>query len=199
MMSLIQQGRSGVLRVLELTRTLQEWSNGDASALERLTPLVYDELHRLAHQKLTRLVNCDVMQPSALVNEAFVRLLTGAPVDWSSRAHFYAHTAVLMRRILIDFARERQAAKRGGGAEMYVSGFWDVASPDLPQLDFLDLNLALDELAQVDARLARVVELRYFGGLSVGETAEVLQLSDATVVRDWRTARAWLFNRLQGR
>jgi len=187
-----------VLRVLELTRSLQEWSNGDASALERLTPLVYDELHRLAHQKLARLANRDVMQPSALVNEAFVRLLTGAPVDWSSRAHFYAHTAVLMRRILIDFARERQAAKRGGGAEMYVSGFWDVASPDSPQLDFLDLNCALDELAQVDARLARVVELRYFGGLSVGETAEVLQTSDATVVRGWRTARAWLFNRLQG-
>lgn len=184
---------------LELTRSLKEWSNGDASALERLTPLVYDELHRIAHQKLGRMTNRDVMQPSALVNEAFVRLLDGAPVDWSSRTHFFAHTAVLMRRILIDFARERQTAKRGHRAQTYVSGLWAGPGVDSPHLDFLDLDRALNELAEVGGRLARVVELRYFGGLSVEETAEVLRVSEATVIREWRAARAWLYNRLQSK
>jgi RNA polymerase sigma factor (TIGR02999 family) len=191
--------KSGVSYGPELTRSLKEWSNGDASALERLTPLVYDELHRLAHQKLSRLTNRDVMQPSALVNEAFVRLLAGAPVDWSSRTHFFAHTAVLMRRILIDFARERHAAKRGHRVRTYVSGLWDTPGVDSPRLDFLDLDRALNDLGEVGGRLARVVELRYFGGLSVEETAEVLRVSDATVIREWRAARAWLYSRLQSK
>jgi RNA polymerase sigma factor (TIGR02999 family) len=186
-----------VSRAIELTRSLKEWSNGDASALERLTPLVYDELHRLAQRKLAGLTDRDVMQPSALVNEAFVRLLAGNPVDWSSRAHFFAHTAVLMRRILIDFARAQQAAKRSHQARTYVSGLWEGPAGDPPRLEFLDLDRALQELAQVEERLARVVEMRYFGGMENAEIAEVLRISEPTVVRDWRVARTWLYSRLR--
>lgn len=185
--------------MIELTRSLKEWSGGDASALERLTPVVYAELHRLAQRKLAGLADRDIMQPSALVNEAFVRLLAGEPVDWTSRTHFFAHSAVLMRRILIDFARAQATAKRARPeAKTSASGFWEAAGATKPvPVDFLDLDRALEDLAQIDGRLARVVELRYFGGLDNAGIAEVLKISEPTVVRDWRTARTWLFTRLR--
>ena len=184
--------------LLELTRTLQQWSSGDASALERLTGVVYAELHRIAERRLARLADRDIMQPSALVNEAFVRLLAGEPVDWASRTHFFAHSAVLMRRILIDFARAQQTAKRARPeARTYVSGLWEAGATEPAPVDFLDLDRALEELGRIDERLARVVELRYFGGLDNAGIAEILKISEPTVVRDWRTARTWLFARLR--
>jgi RNA polymerase sigma factor (TIGR02999 family) len=188
---------SGESSGIQLTRVLKDWSDGDPSALERLTPFVYAELHRLAQRKLARLSHRDVLQPSALVNEAFVRLLASEPVDWASRTHFFAHSAVIMRRVLIDFTRAQKTAKRARPeAQTSISGLWDAASEPAP-VDLLDLDRALGELGEIDPRLARVVELRYFGGLENAEVAVVLGISEPTVIRDWRKARTWLFSRLQ--
>jgi RNA polymerase sigma factor (TIGR02999 family) len=177
---------------------LKEWSAGDASALDRLTPIVYAELHRLARLSMSREREGHLMQPSALVNEAFVRLMGGAPVEWESRNHFFAVSARLMRQILIDIARTQMAQKRGEGVQ-YVDLSEAMEAPEqAPQpMDFLDLDAALTELAGLAPRQANVVELRYFGGLENPEIARMLGTSEPTVVRDWRAARAWLFARLQ--
>lgn len=182
----------------ELTRMLQAWAGGDASALDRLTPLVYAELYRLARRNLAGERQEHMLQPSALVNEAFVRLLGTAPTEWASRDHFFAVSARLMRRILIDFARAEMTRKRGGGAQrITVSDVKHLPGETARPIDFLDLDAALNDLAGLDARQAQVVELRYFGGLENVEIARVLGISEPTVVRDWRVARAWLFDRLK--
>ena len=183
---------------VQVTRLLREWTCGDESALERLTPIVYAELHRLARRKMLGEREGHMLQPSALVNEAFVRLLSGEPVEWNSRAQFFAHSARLMRQILVDFARAQGTGKRGARSpHLDLSEIEDVTGSRLTPVDFLDLDVALEELAALDARQAQVVGLRYFGGLENAEVAEVLGVGESTIVRDWRVARAWLFARLQ--
>lgn len=183
---------------VEVTRILRAWSNGDASALDQLTPVVYHELHRLASLYLAGEREGHVLQPSALVNEAFIRLIAGEPVEWTSRTHFFAASARLMRQILIDFARAQETDKRG-----HRQPHLDFSSIDQPLsgtmnfVDFLDLDVALTELAHLDARQAQIVELRYFGGLEIAEVAKALGVSERTVSREWQVARAWLFDRLQ--
>jgi RNA polymerase sigma factor (TIGR02999 family) len=183
-----------------LTCLLKAWNDGDSLALERLTPIVYAELHRLARLNLSREPQCHLLQPSALINEAFVRLIGGAQVEWANRAHFFAVSARLMRQILIDFARSRGAEKRGKGmTQMDVSQVADHAGPRVMPVDFLDLDTALNDLSRLAPRQAQVVELRYFGGLGNLEIASALGTSEPTVVRDWRAARVWLFDRLRPR
>jgi RNA polymerase sigma factor (TIGR02999 family) len=177
---------------------LKAWSTGDAQALEQLTPVVYAELHRLARLNMAREREGHLLQPSALVNEAFVRLIGGAPVEWESRNHFFAVSARLMRQILIDFARAEATGKRGHGApHVDLAEVHDTPGPVPQPVDFLDLDAALNALSQLAPRQAQVVELRYFGGLENVEIAGILGTSEPTVVRDWRAARAWLFARLQ--
>jgi RNA polymerase sigma factor (TIGR02999 family) len=183
---------------VQLTRILRDWIGGDASALERLTPIVYPELYRLARLNMAEEREGHLLQPSALVNEAFVRLMADEPVEWQGRAHFFAHSARLMRRILIDFARAQDTGKRGGrNPHVDLSGIHDIGALKPAPVDFLDLDSALTELAELDSRQCQVVELRYFGGLENSEVATVLGISEPTVRRDWRIARAWLFSRLQ--
>lgn len=183
---------------IDLTRMLREWRDGDSSALERLTPVVYAELHRIASRNLANEREEHLLQPTALVNEAFLRLIGETPVEWESRAHFFAFSARLMRRILIDFARAQLTGKRGRRSpHIDLADAEDVATHQADPSDFISLDLALEELAQLDPRQAQVVELRYFGGLENGEIAAVLGVSEPTVVRDWRAARAWLYDRLR--
>ena len=192
---------SAQLSAVEVTRILRDWSGGDASALERLTPVVYAELYRLARRNLANEREGHLLQPSALVNEAFLRLIASEPVEWASRTQFFAFSARLMRQILIDFARAQETDRRGHRSpHLDLSGIRDIAASSAASpVDFLDLDRALNELTELDARQAQVVELRYFGGLENGEIAAVLKISEPTVVRDWRVARAWLFDRLQPR
>jgi RNA polymerase sigma factor (TIGR02999 family) len=183
---------------VELTRLLKAWSGGDASALERLTPIVYAELRRLARRNLAAEREGHLLQPSALVNETFLRFMGGAPIEWSSRAQFFAFSARLMRQILIDFARGQDTGKRGHRSpHVKLSQLRDLRGQATDPVDLIDLDAALDDLAALDSRQARVVELRYFGGLENVEIATILGVSEPTVVRDWRLARAWLYNRLQ--
>jgi len=189
---------SAQVSAIELTRILRDWSGGDVTALERLTPAVYAELHRLALRNLAGEREGHLLQPSALVNEAFLRLIAGEPVDWASRAHFFAFSARLMRQILIDFARAQDTGKRGQRSpHVDLSGIHDVPAAQASPVDLMDLDAALGELAELDPRQAQVVELRFFGGLENAEVAAVLGVSEPTVVRDWRVARAWLFARLR--
>lgn len=179
-----------------ITQLLVAWNHGDQQALAQLTPLVYRELHRLAHGYLAGERSGHILQTTALVNEAFVRLIDWQQVEWQNRAHFFGVSATLMRRILVQFAREQQAAKRGGGQGLHVSlseaaGVGTQHNPDLVALD--DALLTLEKL---DPRQARVVELRFFGGLSLEEAAEVVRVSVSTVRRDWRMAQAWLHQQL---
>jgi RNA polymerase sigma factor (TIGR02999 family) len=185
------------LSAVELTRILRAWSAGEESALERLAPVVYAELHRIAARNMAGEREGHLLQPSALVNEAYLRLVAGEPVEWNSRTHFFAYSARLMRQILVDFARAQGAERRGGARrhQADVSAIQDRGAAARP-VDFLDLDRALAELTELDVRQQQVVELRYFGGLEVPEVAAVLGVSEATVVRDWRIARAWLFDRL---
>lgn len=177
---------------------LNAWGEGDAAALDRLTPIVYAELHRLARRNLAGERDRHLLQPSALVNEAFVRLMNGPPVEWASRTHFFAVSARLMRQILIDFARAQDTGKRGNRKpHVDLSEAGDVPLSKTSPVDFMDLDAALEDLSRLDPRQAQVVELRYFGGLGNGEIAEFLGISEPTVVRDWRVARAWLYSRLQ--
>jgi RNA polymerase sigma factor (TIGR02999 family) len=186
------------LSSVALTRMLRAWSEGDATALDRLTPIVYAELRRLAQYNLAGERGGHLLQPSALVNEAFVRLIGRASMEWDSRAHFFAVSARLMRQILIDFARAQGAVKRGGGApHLQLAYANDPAMKGASSVDLIDLNGALEDLSNLDARQAQVVELRYFGGLENKEIAAVLGISEPTVGRDWRLARAWLYDRLQ--
>jgi len=179
----------------EITRLLVAWCNGDQSALDQLTPLVYEELHRLAHHYMSHERPGHTLQTSALVNEAYVRLIDWKNVHWQNRAHFFSVSAQLMRRILVDFARSHGSSKRGGGTR--VIGLDDAAliSGD-KGADLVALDGALASLAELDARQSRVVELRFFGGLTIEETAEVLKVSPGTVRRDWSLARAWLHREL---
>jgi RNA polymerase sigma factor (TIGR02999 family) len=179
----------------DITELLLEWSGGNPDALQRLTPLVYGELHRLAHHYLAGERTGHTLQSTALVNEAYLRLVQTNRVQWQNRAHFFAVSAQLMRRILVDFARSRQYAKRGGKAPMVPLDDVAVASEDCAELVALDD--ALRALAAIDARKAHMVELRFFGGLSVEETAEVLKVSEETVARDWRLAKVWLRRELR--
>lgn len=185
----------------DVTALLKAWRGGDESALERLTPLVYDHLRAQARRYVRYERQGLTLQGTALVHEAFLRLVEGQAVDWRDRSHFYAVASQVMRRILVDAARARAAAKRGGGPAGAVRADVDVevisARGDRTADDIRALDDALDALARIDPRRARVVELRYFGGLSVEETAEVLRISQKSVMRDWRTARAWLMRELR--
>ena len=174
----------------DITGLLHAWSGGDERALATLMPLVYGELHRAAHRYMTRESPDNTLQTTALVNEVYLRLTGTRTVDWNDRAHFFGMCAILMRRILTDFARARRSQKRGGTAPHVPLD--EVLVSSSPRVDLLDLDEALQGLAAVAERQARVVELRFFGGLSVDETAEVLQVSPETVHRDWRLAKEWL-------
>jgi len=179
----------------DITELLLEWSGGNPDALQRLTPLVYGELHRLAHHYMAGERDGHTLQSTALVNEAYLRLVQTNRVQWQNRAHFFAVSAQLMRRILVDFARSRQYAKRGGKAPMLSLDDVAVAVDDCAEL--VTLDDALRALGAIDSRKAQMVELRFFGGLSVEETAEVLKVSIETVARDWKLARVWLRRELQ--
>lgn len=178
-----------------VTELLRAWGEGDEGALEQLAPLVEDELHRLAHKYMRREGPGKTLQTTALVNEVYLRLIDIQQVSWQNRAHFFAVSAKMMRRILTDFARSRQYLKRGGGA---VQVSWDEAlSVSQEQAgDIVAIDDALNQLALLDPRKAQVVELRFFGGLSVEETAEVLKISEQTVLRDWKFAKSWLMRAL---
>ena len=179
----------------EITRLLVAWGDGDQSALDELAPLVQEELRRLAHHYMGRERPGHTLQTSALVNEAYIRLIDWKNVRWQSRAHFFAVAAKLMRRTLVDFARDRQYLKRGGGA-LQVSLSEAAALTVQRGADLVALDEALTALAELDRRKAQVVEMRFFGGLSVKEVAEVLNVSEETVMRDWRLAKVWLLREL---
>lgn len=181
-----------------VTQLLKDWTGGDRAALDRLMPLVYDELRRLAGGYLGRERRDHTLQPTALVHEAFLRLVDQRRIQWQGRAHFLALAATLMRQLLISHARQHRAAKRGGGGPRVTLLEGDLAVEER-DVDLLDLDRALAALAVLDPRQARVVELRYFGGMTVEETAEVLEVSPATVKLDWSLARAWLLRELQRR
>jgi RNA polymerase sigma-70 factor (ECF subfamily) len=174
-----------------VTKLLRAWSEGENAALDQLIPLVYQELRCLARWYMYGERAGHTLQTTALVNEAYLRLIDSRKVQWQSRVHFFAISAQLMRRILVDFARSRRYQKRGGGWQK-VTFDEGLTVPPRQARDLVRLDSALDALARTDARKARVVELRFFGGLSVEETAEALKVSPDTVLRDWRLAKAWL-------
>ena len=179
----------------QVTGLLQAWSDGDQAALDKLMPLVYAELHRLAKRYMGREHAGRTLQTSALVNEAYLRLVDAHGVRWQNRAHFFAVSAQIMRRILVDFARSRQNLKRGGGALQVTLDEGLIVSPD-SGADLLALDEALKKLGILNARQSRVVELRYFGGLNEEEVAAALNVSPRTVRHDWSLARAWLYREL---
>ena len=185
----------------DLTGLLIEWARGDKAALHQLTPLVYDEIRRIAHRYVQHEREGQTLQTTALVHEAYLRLAGSQRVDWQNRAHFFAVTAQVMRHILIDHARRRQYVKHGGEVQR-VS--FDAVTREAMMMsqpraaELLALDEALTELARLDPRKSRVVELRYFGGLSLEETADVLEVSAMTVRRDWRAAKAWLYKAVTG-
>jgi len=179
----------------EITELLVAWGSGDESALNRLMPIVYDELRRLAHRYMSHERPGHTLQTTALVNEAYLRLVSWREVRWQNRAHFFAVSAQMMRRILVDFARDRKYLKRGGGA-LRVSLADADSLTEQRSADLVALDEALTALAEVDRRKAQVVEMRFFGGLSVEEVAEVLKVSKETVMRDWRLAKVWLLREL---
>ena len=175
----------------QVTALLKDWSNGDPTARDELMPLVYEELRRLAHQYMSRERSGNTLQTSALVNEAYLRLVDQRDVHWQNRAHFFGIAAQMMRRILVDHARKRHNQKRGGNA-LRITLDKAVIVPQDRAADVVALDEALTTLAIIDQRKSQMVELRFFGGLSIEETAEVLKVSPATVMRDWTLAKAWL-------
>jgi RNA polymerase sigma-70 factor, ECF subfamily len=179
----------------DISELLVAWGCGDHSALERLMPLVYDELKRVAHRYMKGERVGHTLQTTALVNEAYMRLVSWKDVQWQNRAQFFAVSAQMMRRILVDFARDKQYLKRGGGA-LQVSLSEAAAFTEGRGTDLVALDEALNALAGVDKRKAQVVEMRFFGGLSIAEAAEVLKVSEETVNRDWRLAKVWLLRQL---
>jgi len=181
----------------EVTKLLKDWSGGDQTALDKLMPLVYDELHRLAHQHMLREKPGHLLQTSALINEAYLRLVDEPQVNWQNRTHFFGIAARLMRRILVDEARKRNSAKRGGEV-IQVSLHEAMTVPQEQAANVVALDDALKDLEAIDSRQSEIVELRFFGGLSIDETAEVLKVSPGTVMRDWTFARAWLRNQMSG-
>ena len=180
-----------------VTQLLVRWREGDRQALEALMPLVYDELRRLAHHYLRQERSDHPLQSTALVHEAYMRLAGPTPPQWQNRAHFFGIAAHIMRQILVEYARGRGAAKRGGNA-CRVTLDDAIALPQQPDVDVVELDKALTGLAELDAQQGRIVELRFFAGLTIEDTAEVLGISPATVKRDWVTARAWLFRAMSG-
>jgi RNA polymerase sigma factor (TIGR02999 family) len=178
-----------------ITQLLRLWSDGNEEALEQLTPFVYQELHRLAAHYMRQEKPGHTLQATALVNEAYVRLIKWKNVEWKNRSHFVAVSAQLMRRVLVDYARSRLYAKRGGSARP-VSLEDAPVLPDDRLMGLLDLDIALERLAEIDPRKAQIVELRFFGGLSVEEVAEILNVSTTTVIRNWNFAKAWLLREL---
>lgn len=179
----------------ELTQLLVAWSDGDEAALDRLAPLVHNELHRLARHYMRRERDNHLLQTSALINEAFLRLIDWKSVRWQNRAHFFGVAAQMMRRILVDFARQRPRVERDVEAKMIsLDGAMTVAHEQ--DADLLALDEALKSLARLDERKSRIVELRFFGGLSVDETAEVLKVAPVTIHREWNKAKAWLYREL---
>lgn len=176
-----------------VTKMLTDWARGDEHARDAMLPLVYEELRRLAGAYLGRERSGHTLQATALVHEAYLRLVDQRRVDWRNKAQFVGVAAVMMRRILLNHARERVAAKRGGGIQRVTLTHGDVPQSD-PPVDVIALHEALEELAKLDARKSQIVELKFFGGLTTSEIAEALQLSPATVERDWSFARAWLYD-----
>lgn len=179
-----------------IARLLADWANRDPAAREQLVPIVYEELRRLAHHYMRGERANHTLQTTALVNEVYLRLVGIDTLQWGDRAHFFAMTATLMRRVLVDYARQRGREKRGGGVS--VTSLDENAVAPQSSVDIIALDEALGRLAEVDAQQSRVVELRFFAGLSVEETAEALDISPATVKRDWATAKLWLYNELRG-
>lgn len=178
----------------DVTELLQAWSNGNADALEQLTPIIHAELHRIAKRYMSKERENHTLQTTALVNEAYMRLIDWKNARWENRAHFFGVSAQLMRRILVDFARSRPRAKGEEVKHVEIDEAFIVS--DERDEDLIALDEALDQLAKLDPRKAQVVELRFFGGLSVDETAEVLKLSSITVIREWNKAKAWLYREL---
>jgi len=186
----------GERKAAAITQMLREWSDGKAEALENLLPLVYAELHRQAASFLRKERPGHTLQTTALINEAYLRLIDRRSVNWQNRAHFFAVAAQAMRRILVDYAKAKHRKKRGGNdIKLSLDGVTLVASKE-KGIDLVALDEALDKLSERDKQQASVVELRYFSGLSLEETAEVLHVSRATVARDWESARAWLHREL---
>lgn len=183
----------------DITRLLQDWRNGEPGALDRLTPLVYDELHLIAARQMSREWRVSMYQTTALVSEAYLKLMGQRNVDWQNRAHFFAIAAHLMRRILVDNARRERRPKHGGGVHtLELEEAAAAASPGVDGVDALALDEALTKLEALDADQARVVELRFFGGLTVEEAAEVMGVSPATIKREWAVAKGWLYRELGG-
>ncbi len=178
----------------EVTELLKKWSGGDAEALEELTPVIYAELHRIAKRYMSRERDGHTLQTSALVNEAYVRLIDWKSAKWENRAHFFGVSANLMRRILVDFARKRPRVNDVAVRQVSIEEALVVTSEK--DSDLVALDEALNELARFDERKAKIVELKFFGGLSVEETAEVLKISGVTVMREWNKAKAWLYREL---
>lgn len=178
----------------EVTELLQRWSGGDANALEELTPVIYAELHRIAKSYMRRERENHTLQTSALVNEAYVRLIDWKTAKWENRAHFFGVSAQLMRKILVDFARTRPKIDEKAVNHVSLNEAFTVTSEK--NADLVALDEALNELATFDERKAKIVELKFFGGLSVEETAEVLKISGVTVMREWSKAKAWLYREL---
>lgn len=180
-----------------ITQLLIGWGKGDRTALDEMLPLVYSELKRLASYYLGRERVGHTLQTTALVHEAYMRLVDQQHVDWKNRAHFLGLAAEMMRRILVNYARDRAAAKRGGGAKRISLSMVDEAG-EQPDIDLIALDQALTKLAALDARKSRIVELKFFGGMTTEETAEVMEISGATVEREWMVARAWLYRAVAG-
>jgi RNA polymerase sigma factor (TIGR02999 family) len=182
----------------DLTQLLLAWNNGDRAALDRLMPLVYDELRRLARRYMRQEDAAHTLQATALVNDVYIRLVDQKRVNWQNRAHFFGASAQMIRRLLVDHARARHRLKRGGNP-LRVTLYDDLNAAAPVQLDVVALDDALSKLAELDPQLERIVELRFFTGLSIEETAEVLSISPATVKRDWATGRAWLYREMTSR
>ncbi len=180
----------------EITQLLQRWSAGEPAALDQLLPLVYDELRQLARSYMRRQASNHTLQPTALVHEAWLRIGQQQPGDWQGRVQFFALAAKVMRNVLVDHARQRQAEKRGGAQELLSLRHAEQQGQET-EFDMLALNEALQRLAALNAQHAHIVELRFFGGLTIGETAHALGISHATVERGWQAARAWLYSELQ--
>lgn len=179
----------------EITQLLAEWSSGNQEALDKLYPLVYDELRRMAHRYMSRERKGHTLQTTALINEAYLRLVEQRSVTWANRAHFFGIAAQIMRRVLIDYARRYEYAKRGGGAQRVSLEETALVARERAK-ELIALDEALERLAQMDPRRSRVVELRFFGGMANEEIAAVLKISENTVTRDWNMARAWIYKEL---
>lgn len=182
----------------DVTELLIEWSKGDSAAQDELFPLVYKELHKIAHRYINRERHSNTLQTTALVHEAYIKLIDQTRVQWQNRAHFFGIAAQAMRRILVDHARQRLANKRGSGAQVISIDDGTIDISDEKATSLVELDAALKKLSEIDPQKSQLVELRYFGGLSIEETAEVMEVGTATVNRQWRVAKAWLYKEIAG-